>query len=45
MGDIADMMLEGDMCEQCGEYLEGGNGFPRLCPACQAEEDEDNVDD
>lgn len=32
MGEIADMMIEGDLCEGCGEYLEGeGSGFPRYC--------------
>ena len=32
MGDIADMMLEGDLCEGCGVALEGeGEGFPRYC--------------
>jgi hypothetical protein len=35
MGEIADMMIEGDMCPQCGEYLGTGNGFPTLCPACR----------
>lgn len=34
MGDIADMMLEGAMCEQCGEYLGEGDGSPRLCGSC-----------
>lgn len=34
MGDIADMMLEGSMCEQCGEYMGEGNGYPRLCGSC-----------
>ena len=33
MGEIADMMLEGDLCEMCGCYIddEGGSGFPRYC--------------
>jgi hypothetical protein len=34
MGDIADMMLEGDLCQECGEYMEGGGGFPRTCYGC-----------
>ena len=33
MGDIADAMLEGDLCEGCGEYMEGGSGFPQYCSA------------
>tara|TARA_B100002049_G_scaffold234290_1_gene216487 strand:- start:771 stop:983 length:213 start_codon:yes stop_codon:yes gene_type:complete len=36
MGDIADMMLEGGLCEQCGvvmpDYQEPG--YPRSCPDC-----------
>ncbi|UYB51194.1 hypothetical protein OCJ37_14490 [Xanthomonas sp. AM6] len=36
MGEIADMMLEGDLCECCGGYLPGqGQGFPRRCQGCQ----------
>lgn len=32
MGDIADMMLEGDLCAGCGVYLGGtGDGIPRYC--------------
>ncbi len=37
MGDIADLMLEGDMCETCGELLEG-MGFPQKCPSCLKED-------
>lgn len=34
MGEIADMMLDGTLCEGCGCYLEGGgDGFPRYCSA------------
>lgn len=36
MGEIADMMLDGTLCERCGEYLGGGGmGFPTLCAACR----------
>ena len=38
MGDIAEAMLEGEMCEQCGEWLGDGPGYPRLCPGCASEE-------
>jgi hypothetical protein len=31
MGEIADAMLNGDMCEQCGEWLGDGPGYPRNC--------------
>lgn len=36
MGEYADMILEGQMCQWCGEILEG-EGFPTLCQACQNE--------
>lgn len=35
MGDIADMMLDGTLCEQCGVYLGNAVDHPRLCPGCQ----------
>jgi hypothetical protein len=35
MGDIADSMLEGDVCAGCGGFIDdqGGDGFPRYCCA------------
>jgi hypothetical protein len=35
MGEIAEMMLDGTLCECCGEYIDddGGEGFPRYCSA------------
>lgn len=36
MGEIADMMLDGTLCEGCGEYLGGSaSGFPRYCAGCR----------
>lgn len=38
MGEIAEMMLDGTMCEGCGEFLHGGNdgpGFPGRCCSCR----------
>lgn len=38
MGEIADMMLDGTMCQGCGVWLhdgEDGPGFPGLCPDCK----------
>lgn len=37
MGEIADMMLEGILCEMCGVYLGRGDGFPKLCRDCVEE--------
>jgi Zn finger protein HypA/HybF involved in hydrogenase expression len=36
MGDVADMMLDGTLCEGCGVYLEGeAPGYPRYCTSCK----------
>jgi len=40
MGDIADMMLDGTLCERCGEYIGTDNGYATLCPSCEEEEKE-----
>lgn len=34
MGESADMALEGHLCQGCGEYMEGGQGFARWCESC-----------
>lgn len=39
MGEIADAMVMGDMCQACGETLEGW-GYPQLCSACESEKEE-----
>lgn len=49
MGDIADMILDGILCENCGSYIDDdisndGPGFPRLCEYCQAEQDNEQDD-
>lgn len=32
MGEIADMMIDGTLCEACGEFIDDeGHGFPRYC--------------
>lgn len=33
MGEYADMVLNGDMCQYCGEIL-SGNGYAQTCRAC-----------
>lgn len=35
MGEIAEAMINGDLCENCGEYIGSGDGYPRRCSACQ----------
>jgi hypothetical protein len=35
MGEIADMMIEGHMCETCGEVFDEAVGYPRQCKECR----------
>lgn len=35
MGEIADMIVNGDMCEGCGVWLGEGDGYPRRCDSCK----------
>lgn len=38
MGDIADAMIEGDLCCECGSVLEcDGFGIPIMCHDCHSE--------
>jgi hypothetical protein len=38
MGDVADMMLDGTLCECCGVYIDDEDGgFPRMCRSCESE--------
>ena len=34
MGDVADMFLDGTLCESCGIILGDGPGYPRRCAEC-----------
>lgn len=41
MGEIADMMLDGTLCNTCGMYLDQEpEGFPVDCEICAEDEDE-----
>lgn len=44
MGEIADSILDGQFCEQCGEYLGEGNGFPQKCNSCSGKQKSKSVD-
>jgi hypothetical protein len=38
MGEIADMMLDGTLCEGCGDFIGRHAGFPQYCsPRCAAD--------
>jgi len=51
MGEMADAMIDGDACEQCGQFFDDdGRGYPRKCASCGGEDmnqsdHEDFVDD
>lgn len=38
MGEIAEMMLEGALCQVCGVYLSEGDGYPVSCNSCSGEQ-------
>jgi hypothetical protein len=46
MGEVAEMMIDGTLCEQCGEFLDGESpGYPRSCTGCDpAQEREAEID-
>ena len=35
MGDISDMMLDGQMCQWCGGIIDDDKGYPVVCRGCQ----------
>lgn len=37
MGEVAEMMLDGTLCEQCGTFIGPPVGYPRLCEDCDTE--------
>lgn len=41
MGEVAEMMLDGTLCEQCGTFIGEPVGYPRLCEDCQCDDDYD----
>ena len=40
MGEIAEMMLDGTMCQVCGEFMGDSAGYPVTCAGCQPDGDE-----
>ena len=42
MGEVAEMMLDGTLCQHCGVYDDHddlGGGFPWCCPSCAPDGD------
>lgn len=37
MGEIADMMLDGTLCQECGVFIGGPVEYPRTCGDCEKE--------
>ena len=37
MGEIADAMIDGTFCQECGDYLGEGPGFGRICSGCHSD--------
>ena len=35
MGEVAEMMLDGTLCEGCGAYIGAAVDYPRKCRQCE----------
>lgn len=35
MGEVAEMILDGTLCQSCGVFIGEGEGFPRECAYCR----------
>lgn len=38
MGEYAEMILDGECCQICGEYLGESMGHPMTCASCHSED-------
>lgn len=46
MGEIAEMMLDGTLCQVCGSVIDGDTpGYPRYCEDCAKDEVEQNIEE
>lgn len=42
MGDNAEAILNGEVCQECGEaFMDEAPGYPRSCGACDPDADDD----
>jgi len=40
MGSFSDMIIDGFLCETCGEMIDGKeSGYPRICDDCKENEE------
>ena len=39
MGEIAEMIIDGTLCQQCGEFIGEPVGYPRTCTGCSNDKD------
>ena len=44
MGDMADDIIDGIFCEQCGGYLGNAVGYPRICSSCSGDDEDEERD-
>ena len=45
MSEIAEMMLDGTLCERCGGIIDGTTpGFPRLCEDCEDDDLDEEIE-
>lgn len=35
MGEYADMIIDGEVCQECGTYIGEAAGYPRTCKSCK----------
>lgn len=46
MGEVAEMMLDGTLCQICGGVIDGdAPGFPRYCEDCAKDEVVSNIEE
>jgi hypothetical protein len=45
MGGVAEMILDGILCQTCGVFIGGETGYARSCSSCDPSEQEDSDDE
>ena len=43
MGDVADSIIDGEFCQECGEHIGDGNGYPVSCSGCSGDDSSPNL--